>query len=270
MSVMDCEACQRLLSAYGDNELSIESALEVERHVHTCQRCHAALERQRRFSHAVGQLYPRAALPAGLQDRVRRSLRSPRGSRIWLSGLALAASVLLALGAVWFSLRPRAANVPASVMAAAAVHRSASEQVQPLAIQSSDASVVNAWLTRTLAFPINDPVKPTTTMTLEGASVVELAGERAGYVQYRRDGHPISLFLLPPRTWPEPGHRVHVRNVEFHLYTIDGLKLIAWNHPPLSYVLVSDLGGEGGQACAVCHSSMADDTSIGLPSEGEI
>jgi anti-sigma factor RsiW len=167
-------------------------------------------------------------------------------------------------------LRPRASAAPASMMAAVDIHRSARQYPLPLAIQSSDAAAVNAWLSRALSFPINAPVKQTTVPSLQGATVVELAGERVGYVQYRRDGHPISLFLMPPRAWPETGERVRVRQAEFHVYTIDGLELIAWNHPPLSYVLVSDLGGHGAQACAVCHSSMADGASIALPRDGEI
>ena len=267
---MECEVCRRLLPAYGDNELSVESALDVEGHVRTCPRCRAALDRLRTFSQSVGGLYPRAPLPSGLEDRVRRAVRAAPGSRFWLNGWALAASVLLVLGVAWMLSRPHAPAAPASVMAAADIHRSARQRALPLGIQSSDATAVNAWLTHALSFPINAPVQQTTAMRLEGAAVVELAGEHAGYVQYRRDGHPISLFLMPPRAWPETGERVQVRQVDFHLYTIDRLKLIAWNHPPLSYVLVSDLGGQGAQACAVCHSSMADAVSIALPRDGEI
>jgi anti-sigma factor RsiW len=267
---MDCEACRRLLPAYGDNELSVESALEVERHIRACLQCRAVLERQRRFSQTLGRLYPRAALPSGLEDRIRRAVRAAPGARFWLNGLALAASLLLALGVAWLLSRPHAAAAPASVMAAADIHRSARQHVLPLAIHSSDAATVNAWLAHALAFPFNAAVQQTTAMTLEGASVVELAGERVGYVQYQRNGDPISLFLLPPRAWPETGRRMRVREVDFHLYTIDGLKLIAWNHPPLSYVLVSGLAGQGAQACAVCHSSMLDAASIAAPADGKI
>jgi anti-sigma factor RsiW len=267
---MECDACRRLLPPYGDNELSVESALEVERHVHTCPGCRAALERQRTFSQTVGQLYLRAPLPSGLEERIRRAVRAPPGAPIWRHGLARAAALLLVLGAVRLLRHPQASDAPASVMAAADIHRSARQHALPLAIHSADAAAVNAWLAHALAFPINAAVQQTTAMTLEGAAVVELAGQRVGYVQYQRNGEPISLLLLPPRAWPETGRRMRVRAVDFHLYTIDGFKLIAWNHPPLSYVLVSDLGGEGGQACAVCHRSMGDTASIGPPKDGEI
>jgi anti-sigma factor RsiW len=267
---MDCDACRRLLPAYGDNELSVESALEVERHVRSCPRCRAALQRQRTFSETLRRLYPRAPLPAALEERVRRAVRAAPAARFWLNGLALAASLLLVVGTVWRLARPHTVPAPASVMAAADIHRNARQHELPLGIRSADAAAVNAWLAHALSFPVSAPVQQTVAMKLQGASVVDLAGERAGYVQYQRNGDPVSLFLLAPRAWPTTGRRLRVRAVDFHLYTIDGLKLVAWNHPPLSYVLVSDLGGQGGQACAVCHSSLADSPSIGPPRDGEI
>ena len=267
---MDCEACRPLLPAYGDNELSVESALDVERHVRSCVRCRTVLDRQRVFSETVGHLYPRTPLPAGLEERVRRGLHRAPGSRFWLNGLALAASLLLVVGAVWVLSRPSAIAAPPTVIAAADVHRGARQHKLPLAIESADAVAVNTWLTHALPFPLSAPVQPTTAMTLEGAALVDLAGERVGYVRYRKGEHPISLFLLPPRAWPQTGQRIQAGNVEFHLYAIDGLKLIAWNHAPLSYVLVSDLGGQGAQACAVCHSSLVDAASIALPKDDTI
>lgn len=267
---MSCDPVRRLLPAYVDNELSVESALEVERHLQGCFPCHVALERQQRFVHTVGQLYPRAPLPQGFEERLRRTLQSGPRHRFWLNGLALAASVLLAFGAVRTLVRAGAPAIPASVVAAADMYHRAADQAVPLAIRSADPAAVNAWLTRNLSFPISDPVRQPAAMALEGASVVDLAGERAGYVQYRWDTHLVSLFVLPPRTWPDAGHGVRADSIEFHLFTVAGLKLIAWNHQPVSYVLVSDLAGQGGQACAVCHAGMADRSAVGALDAGKI
>lgn len=267
---MGCNSVRSLLPAYGDNELSIESAIEVERHLLGCPHCDAVLERYRRFTKTIGQLFPRAPLPGGIEERVRRRLRTHPRPRFWLNGLALAASVLLVFGAAWTLLRAGAPAAPASVLAAADVYRRAAEQAVPLALRSSNPATVNAWLTRNLAFPIGDPVQQTTAMALEGVSVVDLAGERVGYVQYRHDAHLVSLFVLPPRIWPDAGHRVRSGNIEFHLFAVGGLQLTVWNHRPVSYVLASDLTGQGGQACAVCHAGMAQRTTIESLEAGNI
>jgi len=61
--------------------------------------------------------------------------------------------------------------------------------------------------------------------------------------------------------------------MDFHLYTVDGVKLIAWNHLPLSYILVSDLAGlsaRGAPACAICHGGAADGAEQSFTADGLI
>ena len=270
---MTCDATQQRLPAYGDNELSVETALEVEQHLRGCLQCRARLEQQHRFAHAVGQLYPRAALPPGLEERIRRRLR-PTPRRSWMTTLALAASLLLGLAMLWSLTRRGAPTAPAPVVAAAQVHRSALAHASTLAMQSSDTAAVNAWLRTALPFEVGEPLRRVTAgLSLQGAAVLDLAGERVGYVQYRRGEHVISLFLLRPREWPADVELVRVRNMDFHLYSVDGAKLIAWNHLPLSYILISDLAGlstRGAPACAICHGGAADGTQQSFTADGLI
>lgn len=268
---MECESSRRLLPAYGDNELGVESALEVERHLQGCAGCRTILEHQRAFSAAIGRLYPRAPLPPGMEDRLSAAWRSAPGRRPWVGLLALAASAVLVLTGLWSLVRPNAPATPPGVLAATEIHRHASRQEVSLAIHSSDVAAVNTWLAAALPFPLNQPVQKTNDMALQGAATVDLAGERAGYVQYRRDGQLVSLFLLPPREWPpHAGKKMRFRGIDFHLFTIDGVNAIAWNHAPLSYVLVSGLGAHGGQACAACHSSTTDSALLGFAGDGNI
>lgn len=267
---MECETIQPFLPAYGDNELSVEGALEVERHLQVCAQCRALLEERRRFTEAVRTLYPRAPLPPGLEARVRRILVPPPARRYWVSALALAASVAVML-ATWSFVRRGHPVLPAAVVAAAQVHRGVLAHEIPLAVQSSDAAAVNAWLRRELPFAVGAPVQATTAdLTLQGAARVTLAGEQVGYVQYGTGAQVVSLLLLPPREWPRVGEPVRVRGMDFHFYVVDGLKLIAWNHSPLSYVLVSDLGGQGARACTVCHGGAGDAALRGFADQGLI
>ncbi|HVN86220.1 MAG TPA: zf-HC2 domain-containing protein [Candidatus Binatia bacterium] len=257
---MDCEGIRRWLAAYGDDELSVESALEVERHLLVCASCRSLVERQRQFASTVARLYPRAILPPGLEERVTRGLRL-RPQRVWLRTFALAASLLLVIGVVWRAARERVGTAPASVLAAIEIHRAAPPA---LAIRSADPAAVNEWLAHALPYPLNDPVQPPSDFVLEGAATIELGGERVGYVRYRYHAQPISLFLLSPRPWPARGRRVNLRAVEFHLFDLYGLQAIAWNHSPLSYVLVSELNEKGEHACAVCHGGTANAAAFRL------
>ena len=267
---MDCETIRDFLPAYGDNELSVESAVEVERHLQVCADCRALLQQQCRLNQAVGQLYPRAPLPPGLEERVRRALETPATARYCLGALALAASVVLSM-ATWSLLHRGQPAMPSAVLAAAQVHRRALTHQLPLAVQSSDAAAVNAWLVSALPFDIGQPLRASSAnLALQGAALVNLAGERVGYVQYGDGLHLVSLLLLPPREWSSDDVPVRARGMDFHLYTVDNLKLIAWNHAPLSYVLVSNLDGPGARACTVCHSGAADDALRALAKQGLI
>jgi len=255
---MGCETVRPFLQAYGDNELSVESAVEVEQHLEECWQCRTALERARRFAETLSRLYPRAPLPPGLEERVGHAWRTPVRWRYRRGAFALAASILLVLVS-WPLLRRSGPVMPSAVLGAAAVHREGLAHQLPLALQSSDPAAVNAWLRTALPFEIGQPVRATTAdLTLQGAAVVEIANDRAGYVRYGRGAHTISLLLLRPREWVKAGELRRVGDTDFHFYSIDGLKLIAWNHPPLSYVLVSALGGRGVPACAVCHGGAQD------------
>jgi anti-sigma factor RsiW len=267
---MSCESVCRLLPAYGDNELGIESALEVERHLRKCASCHAVLERQRAFAASVGRLYPRAPLPPGLEERVQSALGSGATRRPWLNVLALAASAVLVLAGLWRLTRASTSGVPATVLAATTVHRSADREQLSLAINTADAAAVNTWLAGALPFRVDTPVRKTADIALQGAATVDLAGERAGYVEYRHQGQPISLFLLPPRAWPASGRLIHFRGIDFRLFRVNDLNVIVWNHPPLSYMLVSKLEAHGARACAVCHSSATEAALLRFADKGEI
>ena len=47
-------------------------------------------------------------------------------------------------------------------------------------------------------------------------------------------------------------------DLDFHFYSVDGLKLIGWLDDGLSYVIVSDIDAVGGESCVVCHGQGAE------------
>jgi anti-sigma factor RsiW len=112
---MECVKIQELLSAYHDDELSIEARSSVARHAQTCPRCRSELEvvgKMSRMVRGLDELEPPGGIWAGIEaaldaqqtDRaVVPCARQPsHGARRWRMGLlTTAALVLLATGVIW-------------------------------------------------------------------------------------------------------------------------------------------------------------------------
>lgn len=271
-----CHALRLQLAAYADDELGVDAALEIERHLDGCSACRRAVGRQRHLSQALHTLHPAADPAPGLEARVRHALFGLTAARrTAIAGamvVAVAASVVAwrgvaALHTPGHDARPasdpmRAADVlvadPApAVVAAAALHRQADAGAMPLQLASADVPTVNAWLRLHLPFAgtIGDPGSDAITLT--GATRVMLGAHPAGLVRYQSGGKTISLFLLGEPVWNAGAAPVRVGNVDFRVFQRRGLDLIGWSHASISYLLVSEDGLATGDACAACHGSDA-------------
>jgi anti-sigma factor RsiW len=240
------------LQAYADDELGVEGTIEVEAHLERCSACRDAFERQRSFRRLVGTLYPRQA-PPDLERRVAASLR-PR-SRPWrlLASGAAAAALGVVLAGMLASRGER--GLPPEVRAALELHRSAERGATSLGVASSDAAEVNHWLHGQVPFFTDVPEAETRGFALRGAAAVELASTRAAHVLYEGGARPVSLFVLPHRTWPSMGRPLRSGNVEFRWIEAGGERVLAWSHDPVSYLLVSDATRAPSETCGVCHAS---------------
>lgn len=249
---MRCVEARRRIEAYADDELGLETTLEIEAHLERCTSCREIVREARGFRRAVAELYPRESLPPTLEASVTRALEGPtRRDRLpALAGLAVAAVALLALLG---SLRGGLAEArPIAVDSAVALHEAAVRGDLRVALDSPSLPAVSRWLARELPFltPIGEGAPE---FRLAGASAVDLGGERAALVAYRREGEPVSLFVLPLRAWGEFGRTVRFRGIEFRESAVGAHRVIAWSHAPVSYLLVSTLERRAGEACAVCH-----------------
>lgn len=241
-----CTAMRLRLAAYADDELGVEGAVGVEEHLTRCAPCRGELERHRAQSRAIRDLSCEAP-PPGLEGRIRVALfgsARPRSS-------AILAAVVLAAVVFGYFLAARRGAADAIASDAARIHRRADAGDLRLAIHSASAVEVNDWLRGKLSFPATISGSRPAEIRLEGAATVRLHGERVGLVRYRMDGSAVSLFLLPRREW-HGGRLARFRGIDFRVFDARGLSLVAWSHPPLSYVLVAD-GGAVAKACAVCH-----------------
>lgn len=101
MNVVDfgqgkCEQMRQQLDAYLSNELLVETSRVVAAHLERCAACAAELEQRRTLRDALRRAVSSQAVPAGLEERVRRQLRSPgAASSRWVQWGAIAAALVL-------------------------------------------------------------------------------------------------------------------------------------------------------------------------------
>lgn len=92
-----CEKARVYFDDFLSNELSVETRLEVLRHLERCQGCTEALDARRRVKTALKRAVEQEGLePAALRERIRKTLKPTTIRRHW--PLAVAAGVMLALG----------------------------------------------------------------------------------------------------------------------------------------------------------------------------
>jgi anti-sigma factor RsiW len=85
---MNCFACERHLSAYIDDELSLESRLELESHLGECPRCRAEFEAYLEVWEAAHQVQS-GPVPETLWEGIAARLGQPDVGGVRLEDLAL-------------------------------------------------------------------------------------------------------------------------------------------------------------------------------------
>lgn len=124
--MINCQTARRYLYAFADGELSVKDNCEVLDHLKMCPHCARIASDQQHLRTAVRRTALAAPVPAGLAERVRRSIdptraapgRSARPARprwiAWAVPMAAAASIALMSFTLWQSLRPIPSEDPPS------------------------------------------------------------------------------------------------------------------------------------------------------------
>src|SRR5215467_13260448 len=101
-----CRNTRAKLDSYIDDELLVETNLEMARHFQTCGACAQEAVKRRELRGRLQAAARAVPPPAGLDDRVRARLRQDRRSKAPWSLMAIAAIVLLCTGS-WFTYEGR-------------------------------------------------------------------------------------------------------------------------------------------------------------------
>ena len=240
---MSCRKAQELIHGYLDGELDLARSLEVEQHMHECERCARTFRSQTTLRSCLknDSLYYPA--PENLKKRIKTSLlkeagseASPRGLRWrWLNVGASLAFMLL-IGVIAWRVAPRSIRPSGDELLAQEI---VSDHLRSLQmpghltdVLSSDQHTVKPWFDGKVNFA--PPVKDFANQGFH------LYGGRLGYLNnkpvailiYQRRLHYINLFIWPSEEADSRGEVATQRQ---------GYNLIHWNGSGMNYWAISDL-----------------------------
>jgi len=190
---MTCEWRQKV-ALYADDELAPAEQAEVAAHLRTCPECSAAAMEHMQLKKAVSIAGQRFTAPPDLRASVLAgSRRGSRSNPAWQWGLAMAASVLLVAGLVFF-LRPR----PSDPLLAELVdqHITTLASANPVDVVSTDRHTVKPWFQGRLPFSFNLPDLGGSAFTLLGGKMIYGGQDPGAELLYQVRQHKISVFIL--------------------------------------------------------------------------
>ena len=235
---MNHEEVTELIHPYVDGELDVSHARLVEEHLQTCEACRSAEVRLRVLRDAVRTDAPAYRAPARLRKNIRAAVaREARGGRPGLSWfgpwVAATAFALLITGLVLFQLNRSARNSVADEVIANHVRSLLATHLVDVA--SSDQHTVKPWFNGKVDFAPEVHDFANEGFPLVGGRADYLDGKSAVALVYRRNQHPINLFVTPSssQTDTPPG-----------TVTRRGYHLFHWARGGLDYWAVSDLNAE--------------------------
>jgi anti-sigma factor RsiW len=250
-----CDAVRAHLAAHVDGEATPLGAEAIAGHLAACEGCAAAEASLRAYREAMARAYRPVRAPASLARALRRRARGGRAVRGWVVGAA-AAALLALVGGV--ALRIGADRGRFQTLAEVAVvhHDAFAAALAPLDVATSEPARLVSWFAGRVPFPIQLPYLDSPDLRLVGGRLMEVAGELAGYVAYRKGNEVVSLGVAPARAGAPPrgAAREAFRSLQFHLSRMRGHNVISWTDRGLAYVLVSDLPAQGRTSCSVCHA----------------
>jgi anti-sigma factor RsiW len=235
---MECKELQGLLHYYVDQELAGDKRRAADTHLESCADCRRLVAQESAWQQAVRRTGSHYAAPQELRQRIARLVRPQRASlaaRRWPSW-ALAASLLLSValssGITAYLERPARDTALSQEIVAGHVRSLMADHLTDVA--SSDQHTVKPWFHGRL-----DYAPPVENLAASGFPLI---GGRLDYLDhrpvaalvYRRNQHPINLFVFPSNA-PDSAVETSSQN---------GFNILHWTAAGLDFWAVSDLNAE--------------------------
>jgi len=230
------ERIRELLHAYVDSELDLANARETERHLGSCADCRGTEKAIRELRSALISGATAHRAPAHLRRNVRAALRrEAKSSRHilspWLTFTTGAAFAAVLLGFVFFQTT-RAARTNATVDQVVANHVRSLLAAQLVDVVSSNQHTVKPWFDGKIDFAPEVRDLSTDGFPLVGGRLDYLDGKTVAALVYRRNKHPINLFITPAPT---------SRTISPTVISRRGYNILSWTNNGMKYWAVSDL-----------------------------
>lgn len=255
---MNCDGASRVFQ-YVDGELPDEAREAMDAHLAGCASCRRLVEQEEAFRRAyVARLRPDPAPPL-LRDKVSRLLgelareRAPRRSR-WQAPWVFAAAALVlltvgvGLGMNVMSMLERRTMLTQLTEASVEQHQKLARGLLPADITDVSPRAAEDWFRRRLDFNVSLPDPRNPHVTLVGARISHLANAEVAALEYRFDGSPVSLFVIPEEAYLRLGLS---EKPTFKMLSHRGYDVIIWRHHGTGYAVVSEIGT---RSCQVCHA----------------
>lgn len=258
--MMDCAQVRESVHRYLDSELQDYEVTDLESHLLDCAACRQAHQRWQEVVDAIRgaeQVYRPSE--ASAQKAAALLAEAAGREQRWQFARIAALLLLMAGGAgAWLTGWLGHEGESFRVYAAESHLRYARGRLS-LDAQSGDPKVLTTWLEQTLPFHLEVPAYPAAepgdnAYELVGARLLRHQDEDVAFLSYKMKDQPVSLLVASAQgREPAGGQLYRSGDLDFHFYSVDGLKLIGWIDKGLSYVIVSNIDAEGAESCVVCH-----------------
>lgn len=235
---MQCDSASKMLDAYLDGELLLETSAALQGHLTGCMRCSAQVTETARLQRALraarGHFVPSAEFRQRIQKQVVRS-RRPIWALPWVPMAAtLAATVFLVF--LWVGHRQKSD----AIAEIADLHVNALASANQVDVVSTDRHTVKPWFQGRIPFTFNLPELGGTDFQLEGGRMVYFHQQPGAQLILSMRQHKISVLIFQESKGME---REFPRSTDVNRQTSFGME--TWQSERLRFVLVSDADPSG-------------------------
>jgi len=227
---MTCAEAEPLIGASLDGELDSQTALRIDDHFSTCNRCSVLLARLQRLQQEIAAAELDWSANTDLRPvraAIRRRTRENwwRVPWLWRSAVAAVATALI----VMIAIPGGSGNSIERQMVDNHLRSMLADHL--VDVPSSDQHTVKPWFQGKLNFAPSVPDLTADGFTLIGGRLDVVGGRPAAAIVYRRRQHVVNLWILAADGAPG----------QLKSSDVEGFHLLQWGKGGMAYWAVSDL-----------------------------